>query len=118
MPAITRRSLLALTGAAAVAVDPASADLRTSSKLQALITAHEATYDAFHRVVHRAGSSRDDRERADAVEQEALLAVCSYPAINRGDRRAKANYLLAVEARGELDLQEHVQAILHSMMQS
>ncbi|RWJ96999.1 hypothetical protein [Mesorhizobium sp.] len=117
MAAITRRTLLALTGAA-VAVKPASADVRTSSQLQALIAAHEAAYATFHRVVHRAGSGRDDRERADKVEQEALLAVCSYTAISRGDRRTKAEYLLTVEARGELDLPEHMQAVLHSMMQS
>ncbi|MER8570643.1 hypothetical protein NKH19_00690 [Mesorhizobium sp. M1338] len=115
MPAITRRTLLALTGAAVV-VDPVCADVKTSPQLEALIAAHEAAYAAFHRVVHRAGSSRDDRERADGVEQEALLAVCSYPPVSRDDCRAKAKYLLAVEARGELDLQEHVQAILHSIM--
>ncbi|WP_292550200.1 hypothetical protein [Mesorhizobium sp.] len=33
------------------------------------------------------------------VEQEALLAICSYPAISRGDRRAKAEYLLGAEAK-------------------
>ncbi|TPK52900.1 MULTISPECIES: hypothetical protein [unclassified Mesorhizobium] len=115
MAAITRRTLLALTGAA-VAVDPVSASASSSPKLQALIAAHQATYDEFHRVVHRAGSRRDDRERVDEVEQEALLAVCSYPAISRDDRRAKAKYLLAVEARGELDLEEHMQAILRSTM--
>ncbi|RWD31326.1 MAG: hypothetical protein EOS22_04705 [Mesorhizobium sp.] len=115
MPAITRRSLLALSGAA-VAVDPVFADVRISPQMQALIAAHEAAYAEFHRVVHRAGSSRDDRERADKVEQEALLAICSYPAINRDDCRAKAEYLLAVEARGELDLPEHVQAMLRSIV--
>ncbi|RWM25185.1 hypothetical protein [Mesorhizobium sp.] len=114
MPAITRRTLLALTGAV-VAVDPVSANVRTSPQLQALIAAHEAAYAEFHRVVHRAGSSKDHRERADWDEQEALLAVCAYPAISRADRRSKAQYLLAIEARGELDLQEHMQAILHSM---
>ncbi|TGQ51628.1 hypothetical protein EN836_23015 [Mesorhizobium sp. M1C.F.Ca.ET.193.01.1.1] len=117
MPAITRRSLLALTGAA-VAIDPASADVRTSLRLQALIAAHEAAYAEFNRVVHRAASSRDDREQADRVEQETLLAVCSFPVISRTDRRTKTKYLLAVEARGELDLPEYIQAILHSMMQS
>ncbi|RUV71551.1 MAG: hypothetical protein EOR30_20020 [Mesorhizobium sp.] len=115
MPAITRRTLLALTGAA-VAVDPVSADVTASPKLQALIAAHEAAYAEFHHIIYSAGSSRYDRERADKDEQEALLAVCSYPAIGRGDRRAKSKYLLAVEARGELDLQEHIQAILHSLM--
>ncbi|WP_167484204.1 hypothetical protein [Mesorhizobium tamadayense] len=44
-----------------------------------------------------------------------MLAVCSFPAISRGDRRAKVEYLLTVEARGELDLEEHMQAILLSM---
>ncbi|TIT51993.1 MAG: hypothetical protein E5W72_10205 [Mesorhizobium sp.] len=117
MHAITRRSLLALTGAAAVG-DPASADVRVSPELQALIAVHEAAYAAFHRVVNRAASSRDDRARADRNEQVALLAICSWSAISRGDRRAKVEYLLVVETRGELDLEEHMQAILHSMMQS
>lgn len=112
MPAITRRTLLALTGAA-VAVDPAGEN--TSPKLQALIAAHQAAYADFHRV-HRMGSSRDQRSRADKIEQGALLAVCSYLVISRDDRRTKAKYLLTVEARGELDLEEHVQAILHSML--
>ncbi|MER9896129.1 hypothetical protein NKJ40_29575 [Mesorhizobium sp. M0119] len=115
MNGITRRSLLALTGAAAV-IDPASADGRVSPKLQALIETHETAYVALHRVVHRAGSSSRDRKRADRIEEEALLAVCSYPAISRGDRWAKAEYLLTVEARGELDVEEHMQAILYSMM--
>ncbi|MER8373697.1 hypothetical protein [Mesorhizobium sp. M1406] len=75
MPAITRRTLLALTGAA-VAVDPVSAEVRVSPKLQALIAAHEAAYAAFHRIVNRAASSRDDRARADRNEQVALLAIC------------------------------------------
>lgn len=116
MAAITRRTLLALTGVA-VAVDPVSADVRTSPKLQALIAAHEAAYAEFHRVIHGVESSRDERKRADGVEREALLAVCSYPATCRGEQRAKAEYLLTAEARGELDLEEHMQAILHSMMQ-
>lgn len=115
MPAITRRTLLALTGAA-VASDPASADARPSPKLQALIAAHGATYEAFHCVVHRTGSGMDACDRADKVEREALLAVCSFPAVSREDRRTKSKYLLAVEARGELDLEAHMQAILHSMM--
>ncbi|RWN98743.1 MAG: hypothetical protein EOS07_36520, partial [Mesorhizobium sp.] len=78
--------------------------------------AHETAYVALHRVVHRAGSSSRDRKRADRIEEEALLAICSYPAISRADCRAKAEYLLTAEARGELDLEEHMQAILHSMM--
>lgn len=42
--------------------------------------------------------------------------MCSYPVISRGDRWAKAECLLTVEAWGELDLEEHMQAILHSLM--
>ncbi len=115
MPAITRRSFVFLTGAAA-ATNPVSAGTAASPKLHTLIAAHEAAYAEFHRVVHRVGSSKHCRDQADKVEQKALLAVCSYSVLSRDDRRTKANYLLAVEARGELDLQEHMQAILHSMM--
>ncbi|CAN7469090.1 hypothetical protein [Mesorhizobium sp. LjNodule214] len=84
--------------------------------MQAMIATHVTAYAALHRAVHRAGSSWHDRKMADRVEQEALLDICSYPAISRDDRRAKAEYLLTVEARGELDLEEHMQAILHSMI--
>jgi len=123
MRAFTRRSLLVntavLTGAATVA-GPASADVPQtewiSPELQALIAAHETAYAAFDRIVHRPDSKKHDRERAGLVEEEALLAVCSYPAIVVGDRRAKAEYLLTVEARGELDLEEHMQAVLRSML--
>jgi len=116
MPGITRRALLAVTGAAA-AVKPASAGGETvSPELQALIAAHERAYAVFHRVFPRPGSPRHEREQVDRIEQQALLAVCAYSADSRGDRRAKAEYLLAVEARGELDREEHMQAILRSMM--
>jgi hypothetical protein len=114
--AITRRSFLAFA-AAASAVEPASAgDEGISPELRALILAHETAYAAFDRIFHRKDNSSRDCERADQIEQKALLAVCSYPAINQGNRRAKAEYLLTVEARGELDLEEHMQAILHSML--
>jgi hypothetical protein len=81
------------------------------------ISAHDTAYAVLHRVVYRAGSSWHDRKIADRYEEQALLAICSYSATSRGDRRAKADYLLTVEARGELDLEEHMQAILHSIMQ-
>ena len=42
--------------------------------------------------------------------------MCSYPAIEEADCRVKARYLLAIEARGELDLEEHMQAVLRSML--
>ncbi|QND66651.1 hypothetical protein HB777_23870 [Mesorhizobium loti] len=116
MAAVTRRTLLAFTAVASV-VQPAFAEGKdTSRQLHALIATHETAYADLNRV-HRAGSNWYDRKTADRVEEQALLAICSYPATSRGDRRAKADYLLTVEARGELDLEEHMQAILHSMMQ-
>lgn len=57
-----------------------------------------------------------DRVKASREEERALLAICAYPASEEGDRLAKARYLLQVEARGELDLAEQVQAILRSSM--
>ncbi|RUX47024.1 hypothetical protein EOA33_19580 [Mesorhizobium sp. M4A.F.Ca.ET.050.02.1.1] len=116
MPGVTRRTLLAFTAVASV-VEPTFAEGEyTSRELQVLIATHETAYAALHTIAHRAGSSLYDRRRADRIEEEALLAVCSYPAISRGDRRAKAEYLLSAQARGELDLEEQIQAILHSMM--
>ncbi len=90
MPGVTRRTLLALTAIASV-VEPTFAEEEgTSAELQALISAHETTYNALHAVVHRAGCSRHDRMRADQLEEQALLAICSYPATGRRDRLAKA----------------------------
>jgi hypothetical protein len=114
MLAITRRTFLATTGAS-LAASSVSTDVAASPELKAMIAAHQMAYAEFHATVHRVGGSRDDCEQADKVEQDALLAVCSYPATSRDDRRTKATYLLAVEARGELDLPQHMQAILHSM---
>ncbi|CAH2396760.1 hypothetical protein MES4922_170146 [Mesorhizobium ventifaucium] len=45
-----------------------------------------------------------------------LSAPIPLPAVSEADRRAKAKYLLNVEARGELDLKEHMQAVLRSTM--
>ncbi|WP_192180300.1 hypothetical protein [Mesorhizobium amorphae] len=116
MPGVTRRTLLALTAVASV-VEPTFAEEEgISSELKALILTHETAYDALHRAVHRPGSSWHDRHRADRIEEQALLAICSFPATSRSDCRAKAGYLLTVEARGELDLEDHIQAILHAMM--
>jgi hypothetical protein len=61
------------------------------------------------------GSNRD-HDSASRAEERALLAVCSYPAVGEGDRWAKARYLLKIEARGELNLTEHMQALLRSTM--
>jgi hypothetical protein len=75
-----------------------------SRDLRTLIKAHKATYAAF-------GKAIQERD-----EERALLAVCPYPAVREGDRRAKARYLLRIEGRGELDLAEHMQALLRSTM--
>jgi hypothetical protein len=117
MPGVTRRTLLAFTAVASVVEPTFAEEESTSSELRALIETHETAYDALHRVVHRAGSSWHDRKMADWNEEQALLAICSYPAASRGERRVKAEYLLTVESQGELDLAERMQAILHSMMQ-
>jgi hypothetical protein len=88
----------------------------TSRELRALIATHGTAFDALHGVVHRAGSSCKESKRAGRLEEEALLIICPYPATSRGDRRAKAEYLLTVDARSELDLEVHMHAILHSTM--
>ena len=50
------------------------------------------------------------------AEERALLAICAYPAVTQAERRAKVRYLLAIEKRGELDLPEHMEAVLRSML--
>jgi hypothetical protein len=66
--------------------------------------------------LHEIGGGRSDSARASLEEERALLAICSYAAVGEGDRLAKARYLLEIEARGELDLAEHMQAVLRSTM--
>ncbi|WP_246674509.1 hypothetical protein [Mesorhizobium sp. B4-1-3] len=85
-----------------------------SKDLVALIEAHQTTYAAFGKIVHRRGSHSRDRIEAGREEERALLAICAYRAVKEGDRLAKARYLLEIEARGELDLPEHMQALLRS----
>ncbi|WP_027037092.1 hypothetical protein [Mesorhizobium ciceri] len=116
MPGVTRRKLLAFTAVASVFEPTFAEGQGTSRELQTLIATHETAYIALHRIVHQAGRSSHDRKRAARIEEQALLAICSFVATSRGDRQAKANYLLTVEAKGELDLEEHMQAILHAMM--
>ena len=65
---------------------------------------------------HEKGGSSRDHDRASRAEELALLVICSYPAVREADRLAKARYLMEVETRGELDLPEHMQAPLRSMM--
>lgn len=73
-------------------------------------------YAAFGKAVHEMGGSSRDCDRPSRAEEKALLAICAYPAVGEGDRVAKARYLLEIEARGELDLPEHMLALLRSTM--
>lgn len=70
----------------------------------------------FGKTVHETRGSGGDYDTASRAEEEALLAICAHPAVREGDRFAKARYLLEIEARGELDLPEHTQALLRSAM--
>lgn len=87
-----------------------------SRELKALIEAHKATYLAFGRAIHATGGNGRDHARASRTEEKALVALCSYPAVTETDRWVKARYLLKLEQRGELDLKEHMQAVLRSTM--
>src|SRR5262249_9056787 len=84
----------------------------SSSELEALIAAHQVAYAALGKAID--APKAPDREQANQTEEKALLAICAYPAINEEDRRAKATYLLDVEAGGEPDLSAHVQALRRS----
>lgn len=102
--------------ATACATEGAPRDLVPTDKLQALIEAHTTAYAAFRQAIHEVGGSSREHDRASQEEETALLAICAYPAVSKGDRLAKAQYLLEVEARGELDLPDHIQALLRSTM--
>ncbi|RWB15115.1 MAG: hypothetical protein EOQ40_29120 [Mesorhizobium sp.] len=101
---------------AAPATEPPRQDRETSRELRALIEAHTTAYAVFGKAVHEMGGSSRNWDRASRAEEKALLAICAYPAVSEGDRLTKARYLLEIEARGELDLPEHMQAILRSTM--
>ena len=115
---ISRRTVLAALPVAGIVVaqprcvasDAEAAATQEASPEQAAYTA--LTLNA---VIWRPGVSGHAYDDADRVEQKALLTLCSYPAIETRDRRAKAGYLMAIEGRGELDLPQHMQAILQSM---
>jgi len=80
------------------------------------VVASTVAATAFGKALHEIGGARSDSARASRDEERALLAICSYAAVGEGDRLAKALYLLEIEARGELDLAEHMQAVLRSTM--
>jgi hypothetical protein len=119
---INRRALLFHSGSAVVAstaaatalgTEPPGRDQEPSGRLRELIEAHKNAYAAFSKALHDIGS---DSGGASREEERALLAICGYAAVEEGDRLAKARYLLEIEARGELDLPEHMQAVLRSTM--
>ncbi len=123
MSRINRRALLLHSGSAVVAssmtatalgAEPPSRDQELSNSLRALIEAHKTAYAEFGKALHELGGVSGDPVRASRQEERALLAICGYPAVGERDRLAKARYLLEIEARGELDLAEHMQAVLRS----
>lgn len=122
---INRRALLFHSGTAVVAstaaatalgTKPPAQDPEPSNKLRALIDVHTTAYAAFGKALHDIGAGSSGSDRAGREEERALLAICGYAAVGEGDRLAKARYLLEIEARGELDLPEHIQAVLRSTM--
>ena len=122
---MNRRALLFHSSTAVVASTVAATALGTgpsgrgqgpSNDLRALIEAHKTAYAAFGKALHDIGGGSSGSERASREEEKALLAICGYAAVGEGDRLTKARYLLEIEARGELDLAEHMQAVLRSAM--
>jgi hypothetical protein len=118
MSQISRRTMLlgsAVLGANVVATGIAG-EQEPSRELASLIEAHQAAYATFMTSLRKPHGTRKNHAASSRSEEKALLAVCCFPAISEVDRRAKATYLLQIEARGELDLREHMQAVLVSMM--
>ncbi|MCV3240658.1 hypothetical protein [Mesorhizobium sp. ZC-5] len=87
-----------------------------SVDLAMIIEAHRASYATFMEMMRKPHGLRNNHTASNQAEEKALLAVCGFPAVGDADRRVKATYLLQLEARGELDLREHMQAVLLSMM--
>ena len=87
---------------------------RPSPELQKLIDMHKAAYQAFAETIRATGAKSGEPAKASRIEEKALLAVCAFRARSEGDRRAKARYLLEIEARGELDLPQHMRAVLRA----
>lgn len=124
----TRRNLLAAIPAftvAAITAQPVFATMpgkqtlkpglsKPSPALQELIDAHRTAYEAFVEMISATGAKSGGPAKVSRIEEEALLAVCAFRARSEGDRRAKARYLLAIEARGELDLPQHIRAVLRA----
>jgi hypothetical protein len=85
-------AVIASTVAAmAFAAEPRCRDRESSCVLRALIKAHETTHAAFGKAIHEMDGSNRGHDRASRAEESALLAVCAYPAVSEGDRRAKVD---------------------------
>ncbi|RWG50500.1 MAG: hypothetical protein EOQ62_04300 [Mesorhizobium sp.] len=118
MSRISRRKVLAgsaVLGTALVGTGIAR-EREPSRELTKVIEAHKAAYTTFMKAIRKPHGTRNDHTASSRAEEKALLAVCGFSAISETDRRAKATYLLQIEARGELDLREHMRAVLFAMM--
>jgi hypothetical protein len=73
-------------------------------------------FDWSHEIVLLGGVTVTVKVSHMRLCHSRMFFVRAYPAVMEGDRQAKARYLLKIEARGELDLAEHVQALLRSTM--
>lgn len=118
MSRISRRKML--VGSAVLGTTVAGAGIageqEASRELAKLIEAHKSAYAELMTAIRNPHGIRKDPAACSQAEEKALLAVCWFPVIGEADRRAKATYLLEIEARGELDLSEHMQAVLLAMM--
>jgi hypothetical protein len=118
MSRISRRNML--VGSAVIGTTVAGIGLarepEPSHEMSTLIEAHMAAYATLMKAIRKPSGRHNDHAASSRAEEKALLAVCGFPAIGEADRRAKATYLLQIEARGELDLREHMQTVLLSMM--
>jgi hypothetical protein len=122
---INRRALLvtstsALIGSATEGESSAgvsrSPDKAPSPDLLNSIHEHQSAYALFCHAIHEPGHDAGEIAAISQDEETALLAICTFRTLNDHDRRAKAEYLLEIEQRGELDLREHIQAVLRSML--
>ena len=116
IPAVT---VAAITARPVFAKTPGKQTLKPSlsklsPELHKLIDAHKTAYAAFVEMIRAPGARSGSPAKASRIEEKALLAVCAFRARSEGDRRAKARYLLAIEARGELDLPQHIRAVLRA----
>jgi hypothetical protein len=118
MSRISRRKML--VGSAVIGTTVAGIGIarerEPSHEMSTLIETHIAAYATFMKAIRKPSGRHNDHAASSRAEEKALLAVCGFSAIDEADRRPKATYLLQVEARGELDLREHMQTVLLSMM--